>query len=86
MPELKLRRLNPNRMTYIDRHGLAHYKRRYNAGFNAAFGLDRADADGRSNDDAWMDGYLDRASRDDDKWHLLYCQAHHNDEGGCGSA
>lgn len=36
---------------------------------------------------AYDDGYLDHgAGRDDQKWHLAWCAAHHNDDGGCGRA
>lgn len=81
--------INPDRAAYVERKGLKHYKARYDAGWRYSMRvacLDAADADGRSWDDAWMDGYLDAANRDDEKWHLLHCQAHHNNEGGCGRA
>lgn len=77
-----MKTINPDRAAYIAKHGLEHYKKRYKAGWKysgargATHGLDPADADGRSGDDAWMDGYMDYANRDDDKWHLLYCQDH----------
>lgn len=72
--------LNPSRKQYIEQRGLVQYKKRYTAGWKSgerATGLDRADADGRSGDDAWMDGYLD-ASTDREKWHLLFCTNHDN--------
>jgi hypothetical protein len=70
--------------TFIARHGIAAYRRDYERGWRAAYGLDAADNDGRSGNDAWMDGYLDRASRE--KWHLLRCAAHGNGPGECGVA
>lgn len=37
--------------------------------------------------DAYEDGYLDRANRDDQKWHLAWCTDHDNRvDGGCGKA
>ncbi|WP_020142290.1 hypothetical protein [Terracoccus sp. 273MFTsu3.1] len=69
---------------FIERHGIEKYRRDYERGWRAAYGLDAADNDGRSGSDAWMDGYLDRASRE--KWHLLRCANHGNETGGCGVA
>lgn len=77
---------------FIERHGIEAYRRDYNRGWSYSLrdggdrGLEPADHDGRSGSDAWMDGYLDAANRDDDKWHLLRCPAHHNNPGGCGLA
>ena len=45
--------------------------------------IDRADA--RREPDEWYDGYYDAAAGRE-KWHLLHCAAHHNDQGGCGEA
>lgn len=54
------------------------YRTAYLAGWRYAArtsDLDRADADGRSQNSAWMDGYLDRAAGRE-RWHLLRCADH----------
>jgi hypothetical protein len=51
------------------------YKRDYERGWRSTAGLDRADADGRSDNEAWMDGYLDQAAGRE-KWHMLNCPDH----------
>ena len=75
---------------YIARHGIEKYKREYQKGWRASMdpkretGLDRPG--GGSYSDAWEDGYLDAANRENDKWHLLRCPKHDNTETGCGVA
>lgn len=67
-----------DREAYWATHGLKAYRKAYNRGWKSAntYGsLDRADADGRSSDVAWMDGYLDNATGRE-KWHLLFCPDH----------
>lgn len=65
----------------------AEYRKAYKRGWASAQrgigGLDRADA--RNEVDAWYDGYLDAAAGRE-KWHLRDCEAHHNNDGGCGVA
>ena len=54
------------------------YRKAYRAGRATSLrggSLDRADADGRSANDAWMDGYLDVAAGRE-MWHLLHCADH----------
>lgn len=55
-----------------------NYRKAYRRGWRTSErvgNLDRADADGRSDDDAWMDGYLDYAAGREE-WHLLFCPDH----------
>ena len=56
------------------------YKLDYNRGWRTSEkvgNLDQADRDGRSNNDAWMDGYLDYAAGRE-KFHLANCTDHNN--------
>lgn len=73
--------INPSRARYAATAGAAlHYRERYLAGWRYSMNvgsLDRPDQDGRSSDDAWMDGYLDAATGRD-KWHLPTCTDHDN--------
>lgn len=72
---------------WVEAGRAAEYVREYNAGWAASGrGSDSSKWNDGSASWAWDDGYLDRASRDNDKWHLTYCLNHHNGEGGCGKA
>jgi len=55
------------------------YRRSYNRGWRYSRSgtgtLDFADSRGYSNDDAWMDGYLDAAAGRA-KWHMVTCPDH----------
>lgn len=35
---------------------------------------------------AYEDGYLDGSNREDQKWHLAWCQNHEDTDTGCGRA
>lgn len=68
----------PIAVQYIAANGEATYRERYNAGwrYSERVGdLTRPDADGRSDDDAWMDGYLD-AAVGRERYHLAFCADH----------
>lgn len=61
---------------YIARHGIARYRSEYEKGWRASMkGGSEAYATG-NHSDAYEDGYLDAANRDDDKWHMLKCPNH----------
>lgn len=54
------------------------YKRDYKRGWRTSArvgSLDRADADGRSDNEAWMDGYLDYAAGRE-MFHIPNCPNH----------
>jgi ribosome modulation factor len=54
------------------------YRRDYTRGWRSGqngVSLDRADANGNSDNDAWLDGYLDAAAGRT-KWHIPLCPDH----------
>lgn len=61
----------------------AQYRKDYNRGWRYSARvctLDAADADGRSGNDAWMDGYLDYAAGRE-QYHIPNCPSHPDCEG-----
>lgn len=87
-PTIPATAVNPSGALKVPHHKGETYVRDYNRGWRDsqryAAGRQTPFQDGAGSI-AYDDGYLDHgAGRDDERWHLAWCTAHHNNEGGCG--